>query len=238
MDIVVADIPPKYGMLLSRSWGAKLQGSLQLDMSYGTISVFGQPKKLYRETLMKYVVSIQEKPQNFPIYSVHSDMDSYILYNAESDSSNELEVLAAEPKEITNDKSSVQIQEISENNDTSDTQEKPKETKKQDLPIKQIPETLDTNYEHEILQHLEFDGSVNKLGARAGVWVHNLEKNHAEGHAYKLNFRCTNNMVEYEALLLGLKLVKKLGATRVSVLGDSDLIIQQIKGKFLTMIPD
>ena len=47
MDIVVADIPPKYGMLLSRSWGAKLRGSLQLDMSYATISVFGQPKRLY-----------------------------------------------------------------------------------------------------------------------------------------------------------------------------------------------
>lgn len=57
MDVVVADIPPKYGMLLSRSWGAKLQGSLQLDMSYATISVFGQPKRLYQETLMKYVVS-------------------------------------------------------------------------------------------------------------------------------------------------------------------------------------
>ena len=57
MDIVVADIPPKYGMLLSRSWGAKIQGPLQLDMSHATISVFGQPKKLYRETLMKYMVS-------------------------------------------------------------------------------------------------------------------------------------------------------------------------------------
>ena len=44
MDIVVADIPPKYGMLLSCSWGENLQGSLQLDMSYATISVFGQPK--------------------------------------------------------------------------------------------------------------------------------------------------------------------------------------------------
>ena len=33
MDIVVFDIPPKYGMLLSRLWGAKLQGSLQLDMT-------------------------------------------------------------------------------------------------------------------------------------------------------------------------------------------------------------
>ena len=42
MDIVVVDIPPKYGMLLSHSWGEKLQGSLQLDMSYATISVFGQ----------------------------------------------------------------------------------------------------------------------------------------------------------------------------------------------------
>ena len=41
MDIVVVDIPLKYGMLPSLSWGAKLQGSLQLDMSYPTISVFG-----------------------------------------------------------------------------------------------------------------------------------------------------------------------------------------------------
>jgi len=42
MDIVVADIAPKYGMLLSWSWGAKLKGTLQLDMTYATIHVFGQ----------------------------------------------------------------------------------------------------------------------------------------------------------------------------------------------------
>jgi hypothetical protein len=62
MDVVVADIPPKYGMLLSQSWGAKLKGTLQLDMSYATIPVFGQQRRLYRETLMKYMVSSQEKP--------------------------------------------------------------------------------------------------------------------------------------------------------------------------------
>ena len=88
MDIVVADIPPKYGMLLSRSWGAKLQGSLQLDMSYATISVFRHPKKFYIETPMKYVVSTQERPQNFPIYSMHFDIDFFILYNAESNREN------------------------------------------------------------------------------------------------------------------------------------------------------
>ena len=47
MDIMVADIPPKYGMLLSRSWGAKLQGNLQLDTSYATIPIFNQTRRLY-----------------------------------------------------------------------------------------------------------------------------------------------------------------------------------------------
>jgi len=50
-------------------------------MSYATISVFGQPKRLYRETLMKYVVSSEKKPQNFHIYAIHYDMDSFILFN-------------------------------------------------------------------------------------------------------------------------------------------------------------
>ena len=107
MDIVVADIPPKHGMLLSRSWGAKLQGSLQLDMYYATISLFGQPKRLYRETLMKYVVSSKEKPQNFPIYSVHLYMDYFILYNAEIDPPHEVKFLADETEKGANGRSSV-----------------------------------------------------------------------------------------------------------------------------------
>ena len=41
-------------------------------------------------------------------------------------------------------------------------------------------------------------------------------------------------MAEYEALLLGLKLIKNLGATKVSILGDLDLIIQQMKGNITT----
>ena len=57
MDIVVADIPPKYGTLLSRSWGAKLEGNLQLDMSYATILIFNQKRILYQESHMKYMVS-------------------------------------------------------------------------------------------------------------------------------------------------------------------------------------
>ena len=44
-------------------------------------------------------------------------------------------------------------------------------------------------------------------------------------------------MAEYESLLLVLKLVKILGAIIVSIIGDSKLIIKQIKGKYLTRDP-
>lgn len=81
MDIVVADIPPKYGMLLSRSWGSKLQGSLQMDMSYATILVSNQTRRLYQESHMKYMVSSLDRPNSTLIYSIHSDLDSFILYN-------------------------------------------------------------------------------------------------------------------------------------------------------------
>jgi hypothetical protein len=40
MDVVVADIPPKFRMLLSRSWATKIKYILQMDMSYATVSVF------------------------------------------------------------------------------------------------------------------------------------------------------------------------------------------------------
>jgi hypothetical protein len=51
MDVVVVDVPTKYGMLLSRSWGAKLGGLVQLDMMYATIPIFGGKfMRLYRET--------------------------------------------------------------------------------------------------------------------------------------------------------------------------------------------
>ena len=42
MDVVVADVPVKFGMLLSQSWDAKLKGTLQMDMTYATILVFGE----------------------------------------------------------------------------------------------------------------------------------------------------------------------------------------------------
>ena len=57
MDVVVANIPPKFGGLLSKSWTSKLTGSLQMDMYYATIHVVGGNKRLYIEKRSNYVVS-------------------------------------------------------------------------------------------------------------------------------------------------------------------------------------
>jgi hypothetical protein len=46
--------------------------------------VFGQLRKLYRETKMKYMISSKEKPNNHPIHVVHTDLESFILYNDNS----------------------------------------------------------------------------------------------------------------------------------------------------------
>jgi hypothetical protein len=81
MDVVVVDIPPKFGMLLSRPWAAKLKGTLHMDMSYDTIHVFGQDRKLCREVLLKYKVSNKSQPSNHPIYYVGTELGSSIFFN-------------------------------------------------------------------------------------------------------------------------------------------------------------
>jgi ribonuclease HI len=67
-----------------------------------------------------------------------------------------------------------------------------------------------------------FDGVVSKEGARAGIWVSPPEVG-TKLCSYKLTFECTNNMAEYEALILGLKVLKESGAKRIAVYGDSEL---------------
>ena len=85
----------------------------------------------------------------------------------------------------------------------------------------------------ETLWELSFDGSCSKTSSRAGVWIHNTN----QGHSYKLDFQCTSNIAEYQALLLGLHLLKDLGAKKISVQGDSKLIIRQIRGEYSAKNP-
>ena len=80
MDVVIVDVPANYGMLLSISWGANLGGSVQLDMTYSMIPIFGgQFTRLYRDTWLTYTVSDPQNPNNYPVYVVDQGLGNCIL---------------------------------------------------------------------------------------------------------------------------------------------------------------
>src|SRR5690606_6285057 len=100
MDIIVADIPPKYGMLLSKSWMENLHGEMKTDISYITVLVFGgQKRRLYRESLMQYMINSKEKPTNNPKYAIHSDLDYFVLFNSNCFDEEENTIFLLEIKE-------------------------------------------------------------------------------------------------------------------------------------------
>ncbi|CAL2277710.1 unnamed protein product [Prunus armeniaca] len=54
---------------------------------------------------------------------------------------------------------------------------------------------------------------------------------------YSLDFQCTNNRVEYEALIIGLEMLVELGIQSVEILGDSMLVLKQIAGEYKCLSP-
>ena len=85
-------------------------------------------------------------------------------------------------------------------------------------------EALERKKKEKGLWKMYFDGSVAKIGAGAGVYIISPIRD-TKAYSYKLVFECTNNVAEYEYLLLGLHALKDLGAKRVQIFGDSELVV-------------
>ena len=156
---------------------------------------------------MKYMVSNQDRPDNTPLYSIHSDLDSFIFYKED-----DINEQGAEKQE------EIDLSELS-------NQKKNEERNNQNPSSHEHQHNGESKL--ETLWNMSFDGSSGKFGSGAGVWIHKTN----EGHSYKLYFQCTNNIAEYEALLLGLHLLKNIGAKKISVQGYSEVIIRKIKGE-------
>ncbi|XP_076892308.1 uncharacterized protein LOC143544009 [Bidens hawaiensis] len=75
------------------------------------------------------------------------------------------------------------------------------------------------------------DGASNDEGAGAGLKITNPEGQHFT-YALRLEFKSTNNEAEYEALLAGLRIAKKLGARHLEAHVDSMLVANQIEGSY------
>lgn len=49
--------------------------------------------------------------------------------------------------------------------------------------------------------------------------------------------RATNNVAEYRALLLGIERARALGAAELDLVGDSELVVRQVKGEYKVKDP-
>jgi ribonuclease HI len=194
MDIVVADVPPKFGTLLSRSWIKRLGGTLQMDLTYATIPVFGgEHRRLYREAQLAYIVSDEANPTNHTIFALDTDLGSSLLQITEAP------------------EASLQI-------------------RKQPILNQEIPPPATSVWK------MFFDGGSSSMGAGAGV-IFISPCQETISLSYKLEFETTNNVAEYEALVLGMRAAKEMGIEEVSVFGDAELIIQQVRNVYQAKHP-
>jgi hypothetical protein len=185
MDIVVANVPPNFGMLLSRSWIKRLRGTLQMDLTYATIPIFGREHKiLYKEAQLAYIVSDETNPTNHPIFVLDTDLGSSLLHLA-------------------------------------DTPKSPLEIRKHLISYHEIPPPTTSVW------NIFFNGASSSEGAGVGV-VFVSPCQETISLSYKLEFEATNNVVEYEALVLGLRDAKEIGIEKVTMFGDAELIVQQV----------
>jgi hypothetical protein len=167
MDIVVPDVPPKVGMLFSRSWIKRPGGNLKMDILYATIHVFGgEHIRLYREPQLAYIISDEENTTNHPIFVVDTYLGTSMLQ------------LTDAPQ----------------------------------TPI-EIGKKLRTSCEYPVpntyLWKMFFDGASSRESVGGGV-VFISPAQETISMSYKIEFKTKNNVVEYEALVFGLRAAKDM----------------------------
>ncbi|CAL8133986.1 unnamed protein product [Prunus armeniaca] len=83
---------------------------------------------------------------------------------------------------------------------------------------------------------LYFDGSKIDLASGAVIVLEDpLGIKHC--YSFQLDFQCTNNRAEYEALIIGLEMLVELRVQSVEILGDSMLVLKQIAGEYKCLSP-
>ena len=78
---------------------------------------------------------------------------------------------------------------------------------------------------------LRFDRSATTTLNGVGI-VLSCENGDTIPLSLKLGFSCSNNVVEYEAYLIELTIALSIGVKHMRVLGDSNLVVSQVKGDF------
>ncbi|XP_060183387.1 uncharacterized protein LOC132613398 [Lycium barbarum] len=82
-----------------------------------------------------------------------------------------------------------------------------------------------------------FDGAAQRDGTGAGV-VFVTPQGEVLPYSFTLTQRCSNNVTEYQALILGLEMAVDMKQLQLQVFGDSRLVINQLLGSYEVKKPE
>ncbi|XP_075091655.1 uncharacterized protein LOC142171850 [Nicotiana tabacum] len=82
-----------------------------------------------------------------------------------------------------------------------------------------------------------FDGAAHRARAGAGI-VFLTSQGEVLPYSFTLTQLYSNNIVEYQALILGLEVVVEIKRLQLQVFGDSQLVINQILGSYEVKKPE
>jgi hypothetical protein len=220
IDIIVVDIPEAYGLLLSRDWSEKLNGYFSTDWAHLWLPLKGYKNmiRIDRERYLKHTVTDLETPNepastDFPIlgnYSCDSHFGNFspLLSDVSLTQSSEMIFQEEFPMPMED---SLFCQDLVLG-----------------LPEEKIEErNTDWNGNHRSqIWTLYFDGSKSQEGSGAGCILID-QKGKCHFLSCRLEFECTNNTVEYEALVQGLKKAIDLNVKELKVFGDSKSLLDK-----------
>jgi hypothetical protein len=201
IDIIVVDIPEVYGLFLSRDWSEQLHGYFTIDWSHLWLPDNDKPNKIKvnRERYLKFTVTDLNDP-NEPFTPYD---DSPEVQGMDTFFGN----FMAEASAVTNPEQQSDI--VAYMQPTTSTQRS---------------RAPDGNQ----IWSLYFDGSKSKEGASVGYVIINPAGNKTL-IACRLEFECTNNTAEYEALLQGLRKDLDMNIQNLTVFGDSEIVVRQVR---------
>ena len=78
---------------------------------------------------------------------------------------------------------------------------------------------------------MRFDGSATATSHGLGI-VLSCENGDTVPLSFKLEFLCLNNAIKYKAYLPGLTIAVNMVVKHMRILGDSNLVVSQVKGDF------
>jgi hypothetical protein len=209
IDMNVVDIPEVYGFFLSRDWSEQLHGYFAMDWSHLWLPENGKTNKIKvnHERYLKFTVTDLNDP-NEPFTASANSLE---IQGMDTFFSN----FMAETSTITDPKQQYEIMKCIQSTAFSQWSHAPDENQ---------------------IWSLYFDGSKSKEGAGVGCMLIDLVGNKTL-IACRLEFECTNKTVEYEALLQGLRKALDLNIQNLTVFGDSEIVVRQVKNSIHSLSP-